>query len=162
MTTITQAHLKSLLTYDPDTGEFRWKVQRSNRAPIGSIAGCSDKYGYIVVRVDGTLYKAHRLAWLYMYGEWPDGQIDHINGIRTDNRIGNLRVLPQRHNAENRRWPSKNNKSGFLGVRTMSHGYVAVITINGKGHNLGYFKKPEEAHQAYLKAKRELHEGGVL
>ena len=76
---ITQSRLKSLLTYDADTGEFCWAVSTSNRTPVGSVANCRDKNGYVVIRVDKKLYKAHRLAWLYEYGVWPTKNIDHIN-----------------------------------------------------------------------------------
>jgi hypothetical protein len=155
---ITQDRLKSLLTYDPDTGEFRWKVQRSNRAPIGSIAGCSDKYGYIVVRVDGTLYKAHRLAWLYHYGVLPHKHIDHINQTPGDNRISNLRLANQHENNQNRR-TQKNSSSGITGVSwNKAHGrWQARIYTDGKCVSLGMHATKEAAITARADAERKLY-----
>lgn len=92
---MTQHRLKELLSYDPDTGIFTW-IKRSNNT-----AGAVDAYGYTVIRIDTVLYKAHRLAWLYMHGEFPAGNLDHINQVKSDNRIDNLRVVSQSQNMQN-------------------------------------------------------------
>ena len=89
---ITQDDLKSLLTYDPDTGEFRWRFSRP-RCAKGALAGTASYHGYTVIKINGRSYRAHRLAWLYEYGRWPNGELDHINRRRSDNTIANLREV---------------------------------------------------------------------
>lgn len=103
MGNLTQARLKEILHYDPDTGIFTRRLDRGPNAPKDSVAGTPDKNGYIVIKVDFTQYKAHRLAWLYIYGVWPNNQIDHINHIVDDNRIVNLRDVTNSENQANRR-----------------------------------------------------------
>lgn len=155
---ITQKHLKSLLTYDPDTGEFRWRIKRSNRAPKGSVAGCADKYGYIVIRLDGTLYKAHRLAWLYCYGELPSKNIDHINQTPGDNRIANLREADQHENNQNRR-VQRNSSSGITGVslhKASQRWHARIYTRNGC-RSLGYYDTKDAAAQARRAAELEIY-----
>ena len=97
---LTAERLREVLAYDPDTGVFTWKARTSpfSRVNVGDVAGNLRRDGYIEICVDGRKHQSHRLAWLYVYGEWPADQIDHINGIRTDNRIANLR---EANNAEN-------------------------------------------------------------
>lgn len=110
--------LKELLHYESETGVFYWLVSNSNRIKVGDVAGCVNPYGYVVIRIDGHLYRAHRLAWLYVYGNYPEGKqpfIDHINGNPSDNRITNLRCSSLAENQKNRKINS-NNKSGVLGV----------------------------------------------
>ena len=91
MKTLTAARLRELLQYDPETGVFTRLVKTSNGIKVGDVAGTADARGYILIRVDGWLHLAHRLAWLHMTCEWPKGMIDHINGVRDDNRWSNLR-----------------------------------------------------------------------
>jgi hypothetical protein len=86
---LTAERLRELFTYDPETGVFSWRARTSNRIKIGDAAGSRD-HGCICIVVHGNRYYAHRLAWLYMHGEWPAKQIDHLNGDRCDNRITNL------------------------------------------------------------------------
>ena len=100
MTQITQSELIRLVTYDANTGVIAWRVQRGPNA-VGRVADCHDHHGYIVVRVNRVLYKAHRLAWLYTYGEWPEDELDHINRVRNDNRIANLRLSDRARNPKN-------------------------------------------------------------
>lgn len=143
---ITQKRLKKLLKYDPDTGEFRWRIRRSNRAPKGSIAGCRDRYGYVVIRLDDMLYKAHRLAWLYCYGTWPAKNLDHINQTPDDNRIANLREADQHENNQNRRL-QRNSTSGATGVslhKASQRWHARVYTREGC-RSLGYYDTKEAA-----------------
>ena len=111
---LTQACLKELLHYDPETGVFTWKVQRS-RVKAGTIAGHKNANGYIVIYVLNRPYKAHRLAWLYANGYFPPEDIDHINGAKADNRIQNLREASRKVNSRNQKIFCTNS-SGIPGV----------------------------------------------
>jgi hypothetical protein len=97
-----------------------------------------------------------------MTGAWPAGQVDHLNGARTDNRWTNLREATAAVNSQNQRVAYPRNKSGFLGVRAFRAGWTAQITVARKQVYLGNFSTPEAAHEAYVKAKRELHAGCTL
>lgn len=154
---LTAEQLRVLLSYDPDTGIFRRLVRTSNSVQVGDIAGGDNKKGYVKIRVFAQLIFAHRLAWLHHYGCWPDGEIDHINGLKSDNMIENLRVSDRSENIQNLRKAHADNVSGFLGVKRNGIGWAAKITINYEDKYLGTFKTPELAHAAYLKAKKELH-----
>ena len=136
---LTQSRLKEVLSYDPDSGKFTWKIHVSN-VKAGSVAGSLDFYGYINIRVDGKAYKAHRLVWLYTHGYDPENQIDHLNGVRNDNRITNLREVSQSCNMQNTKVRS-NNTSGFPGVywNKRDQKWKAYICIQGKNHGLGYY-----------------------
>lgn len=157
------AWLQQVLDYDPADGCFRWKVSRKNQyARAGSVAGYIDSGGYRIIEIKGKAYKAHRLVWFYMTGQWPKYNIDHINGEKHDNRFCNLRDATHSINMQNRRKPLPFNSTGFLGVRKNCRGFLASITVYGKRRNLGTYKTPEEAHAVYLKAKRKLHPGNTL
>ena len=158
---LTQAALRELLDYDPSTGEFVWKIMASTRAVVGSRAGKIDSYGYRSIKFNGLDYRAHRLAWLWIYGVWPTHQIDHINGVRDDNRISNLRDVPYVLNAQNKLGPQKNNKCGLRGVTSKGSKWQAQIRFPGGKCYLGTFDTREQAHVAYLEAKAALHEGYV-
>ena len=121
--------------------------------------GCKNFKGYIKINIYGKEYLAHRLAWLYVYGKLPESFLDHINEIRDDNRITNLRLATLQENYHNISKPQKNNKSGILGVCRANCGkkWRADICFNGKIKYLGVFNTAEQAYDAYLKAKRELH-----
>jgi hypothetical protein len=154
--TLTQEYLKSILRYDPETGLFTWAKKIPHSKSIAQAGGlCSQKYWRI--KINKRSYKAHRLAWLYVYGAMPDGQIDHINGIRSDNRMVNLRQAQASDNALNRTLVAKST-SGMLGVtyRKTSHTYVARLQVNGKRITIGYYDCPQKALQAYLSKKAEL------
>lgn len=155
---ITQDRLKSLLTYDPDTGEFCWRIRRSNRAPKGSVAGCKDRHGYVVIRLNTILYKAHRLAWLYCYGAWPVKNLDHINQNPSDNRISNLREVDQHENNQNRR-VQQNSTSGTTGVslHKASGRWHARIYAREGCRSLGYYATREAAARARRTAEREMY-----
>ena len=155
--------LRECLSYDSTTGRFTWlKVFRG--VTLGATAGSSDARGAVFIRVDGGRYPAHRLAWFYVNGVWPAFEIDHINGDPSDNRIANLRDVPHRTNQQNFKAAFKTNaSSGLLGVslHKASGLYRARITA-GQERCLGYFKTPDEAHAAYLAAKRMLHDGCTI
>ena len=157
MAELTQSYLKERLHYDPETGIFTWAVGcKGNRA--GDAAGSLKPSGYRQIMIDGRLYRAHRLAWLYVYGKWPADLIDHINGLRDDNRIVNLREATAAENQQNRT-ANANNASGFMGVYWHKRDckWRSHIKIEGRVKHLGCFDTPETASAAYLDAKAELH-----
>jgi len=161
---LTAARLRELLRYDPDTGAF---IRLSARASshIGKQAGCVNKtLGYVIISVEGVTYYGHRLAFLWMTGEWPQGQADHINGDRADNRWSNLRDVPKTVNVQNVHQARRHNASGLLGVRKSRGGgrWDGMITVDKRQKYLGSFATPEEAHAAYVEAKRRLHPGCTL
>lgn len=160
-TTVTAERLREALAYDRETGIFTWKVRPNRRIRLGSKAG-ADSMGYAVIKLDGYIYRANRLAWLYVRGRWPQWDIDHINGVTSDDSFANLRDVSKTVNQQNQRRPQKHNKTGFLGVSLTQYGYCAQISADGEHHFLGHFETPEEAHSAYLKAKRELHDGCTI
>lgn len=151
---MNQDQLKSILYYHQDSGVFYWRISSNMRIKPWDTAGKFDSDGYLQIRFAGKDYKAHRLAWLYVNGEFPNCQIDHINGIRKDNRICNLRTATIKQNAENRRI-SKKNTSGFRGVTLQKRTgkWQAQMTHNGKMLYLGLHSTPEEA-SAVVSAKR--------
>ena len=146
---LTAEVLRQLFSYSPGTGIFTRKVSTNNRTKIGEIAGCRRPDGYLCTRLGGKSYQMHRLAWLYVHGAWPDGQIDHINGDRTDNRISNLRDVSHVENGRNQKLGAT-NKSGANGVHWFSSRkkWRAAITVNGKSRHLGYFDTVAEASEA--------------
>lgn len=157
---LTQEIVRALLDYDESTGEFRWRFAVGQRASAGDSAGCVGTNGYVHMSVNGCVCYGHRLAWLYVYGEWPSEQIDHINGQRDDNRIANLRDVSHTENCHNKRAALPSNKSsGLLGVSwsQVMNKFVAQIVCNGVSHRLGYFDDKHEAHAEYVKAKRVMH-----
>jgi len=160
----TAARVRDVLAYNPETGVLRWRVSVSNNIKAGAVAGYVTSTGYRNVCVGWREYRAHRLIWLHVHGEWPRDQIDHINGKRDDNRLCNLREVTNRLNGENRTKSNRNSGTGLLGV-SLAKGdtrFRATITIAGKLRHLGYFATAEEAHCAYLSAKRVYHEGSTL
>lgn len=159
MTNITAERVRELLHFDPDTGEFRWLVAvNNNRVHAGTVAGHASRAGYCQIRIDGRLYYAHRLAWLWMTGDWPRGQIDHINCNRADNRWCNLRMATKAQNAINAHIRA-NNTSGFKGVswHAQCRKWVANINVNGEHHYLGEYDTRERAFIAYMFAAWKYH-----
>jgi hypothetical protein len=156
------AELRSTLRYDEITGEFYWLKSNSNCVKVGSKAGKGrNSHGYAEIKVNGRRYKAHRLAWLYVYSEWPD-QIDHINGVRHDNRIENLRSVSSKANTHNQRKAHVNSTTGVLGVVAKPSGkFVAEIRVNGKKKHIGTFDTAGAASAAYQNAKIQFHEGAI-
>lgn len=161
---LTQARLKEVLHYETTTGIFTYLLSRRTTI-IGTVAGTIWD-GYRWIYVEGKRFSAHRLAWLYVYGEWPKQQTDHINGIRDDNRIENLRDVSVNANQQNVRYGKSDNTSGYLGVSkrkdVKAKPWRAQILINGRMTHLGYFETPELAHAAYIKAKRIHHIGCTI
>lgn len=149
--------LRQVLEYDASTGIFRWKVRLSPYAPAGSIAGTISNQGYRHIAIDRVVYLAPRLAWLYVRGEWPAGEVDHRDMNRRNDRFDNLRLASNQQNSANRRvLPS--NKLGVKGVgistwrKRKPQRYRARIRVNGVLIHLGYFSTPEDAGAAYQKA----------
>lgn len=162
MTTANEA--RELLDYDAETGILTWKQDRmcgrayaQYRIAKGDVAG-SETGGYINVCLNGKLYRAHRLAWLIHYGEWPPNHLDHINGNRSDNRLCNLRTADAAGNARNAK-KRADNKSGFKGVclKKDTGKWGASIAVGGRKMHLGYYKSPKLAHEAYKAAATRLH-----
>lgn len=154
---MTKEDLEELLRYEPETGYFFWVSGQL----AGSRAGTLTSQGYIRIKIRQKLYRAHRLAWLIVHGSMPSIEIDHRNGVRSDNRIANLRLATGEQNRLNR-CLNANSSSGFKGVREAKDKvrpapFRAVISHRNKKINLGYFLTAEEAHEAYCKAARELH-----
>jgi hypothetical protein len=151
-------NIKNCLSYDKSTGKFTWLIPQK-KIKVGAMAGGIDKDGYIQIGFKGKLYRAHRLAWYFINGEFPSKDIDHINEIKTDNRIINLRLATQSENRQNVSAAHKDSKSGFLGVHwcNTKNMWIAKIQVLGKRKYLGSYNTPEAAHLIYLKAKKELH-----
>jgi hypothetical protein len=165
---LTAQAVRAALHYDPETGVFRWLGTQGPKSKNGGVAGAICGHtGYRKIRVNGVGCLAHRLAWLYMKGEWPKHLIDHMNHERADNRWANLREVTHRANVENKRLSSWNADCGHLGVSTSGDGYKgampykAAITHNGKHIFIGRFATPQEAAAAYLGAKRMVHRGFI-
>lgn len=146
MDKLTLKLLKKLLYYNHLTGIFTWKVSNNRRVKVGDIAGCKHHTGYIVIYVNNKQHLAHHLAWFYIYGVWPDNQLDHEDHIRHHNWISNLKEATHQENHCNRTMQS-NNTSGFTGVYECKQNgkWQASIIVKGKSKSLGYFKKKKDA-----------------
>ncbi len=142
--------LRQLFTYDEERGRLVWRQSWSNRIKIGQDAGCSRPDGYRVVHCNGHLYREHRLIWMYHYGSWPS-MIDHVNGIRSDNRIANLRPATRSQNMRNT-GAHMDNATGLKGVVRIGRKFSARILLEGKQKQLGVYATPHEAHAAYARA----------
>jgi hypothetical protein len=162
---LTQEYLKSILSYNHETGMFLWKERKKGRRMNKTSGHLNKSYGYIEIFIDGKSYYAHLLAWMYEYGYFSVKQIDHINNIRNDNRIINLREATQSQNSQNLKKAISSNKStGLLGAYRVkgTNRFTSKIKINDKTFNLGRFNTKEEAHKAYLDKKREIHPFNTL
>lgn len=159
---ITQERLRELVRYCPETGIFT-HLESKGRKKAGTTAGSLRLDGYVYIMIDGHRTFAHRFAWLYMTGEWPVADIDHIDGNKSNNAFNNLRDVSRSVNAQNQKRAKISNKLGLLGVSQLPSGnFKAIIVLNGNRNYLGVFSNSDDAHYAYLKAKRKLHEGCVI
>ena len=146
------ATLKRILRYSKQTGQFIWRVKYSRKVVKGNVAGGLNVAGYVVIGIDGRTYYAHRLAWFYVTGEWPN-QIDHRNGNRADNQWSNLRLATHQQNILNAK-KCQANTSGFKGVSWHKGAgkWSAYIILDGKKRHLGLYETPELAHLSYVNA----------
>jgi hypothetical protein len=154
---LTQERLQKLLHYDPQTGEFRWRVRMRPNIQAGDLAGTRMRSDYWCIHLDGRNYRAHQLAWLYMKGEWGRPVIDHRDGNPLNNRWRNLRLASHANNAANR--PRLcSNTSGFKGVTfdRRRGNWFAQITKQGRRYWIGRYATAQEAHEAYATAARLL------
>lgn len=152
---ISQEEIKELLDYNPETGELHWKHWRPGVRKDMS-AGCLRDDGYIQLIIGHRTYRAHRLAWMYVHGRWPDGDIDHVNMNRSDNRLANLREASRSQNVANSR-ARANNPTGLKGVSFCKRKgkFRSQIKIKGRQKFLGHFNSAEDAHAAYVKAAND-------
>ena len=157
---ITTEILKQPLNYDEETGIFTWVVNRGS-AKKGMIAGTLSG-GYMRIQICGKIYASHRLAWVFVYGVWPKNDIDHINCVKSDNRICNLREATRSENQQNFHKAHLDSASGLLGASHYKGRWIAQIQFGGRKKYLGHFSTKEEAHTAYLIEKRKLHPFGEL
>ena len=158
--TLSQPRLKEILEYQCETGDFIWKYRTSNRIKINDIAGCKhttkDGKTYILIRIDSVLYSAHRLAWFYVYGNWPLNEIDHIDGNGTNNKLNNLREATREINSKNIRLRT-DNKTGHSGInwREDLRKWRVSISIGGKLKYYGCYKHKVDAVIARKMAEYE-------
>lgn len=155
MKKISHEKLKKALNYNEHTGIFIRSQKSLGRGKVGDVAGSVTNRGYVVISIFNTQVRAHRLAWFYVYGVFPDS-IDHINGIKTDNRIKNLRNVSQQENTKNRAL-NKNNKSGVSGVRWVQSvsKWISRISVGGKHIGLGYFDNKFDAVAVRKSAEKQ-------
>lgn len=155
---LTQEKLKEKLKYSLTTGLFIWINGNGKSVKAGNVAGCFDQDGYIKIKINRTLYMAHRLAWLYVYGNFPSDQIDHINCFKSDNRISNLREATASQNHHNL-YKNKNNTSGYKNVCFIKgrKKWRAGCYLKGKFNLIGYFSSPELAYEKYVEFAKKHH-----
>jgi hypothetical protein len=155
-TALSQARLKEVVNYDPLTGILTWLSTRG-RCVYGSEAGTIRWNGYKRVQIDSRTYAVHRLIWLYVYGEWPEEDLDHIDADRSNNRVDNLRLASRSQNLMNRD-KSPRNTSGYKGVSLdkKRNKWDARITAYGRQHCLGLFDNKLDAYKAYCAKEKEL------
>lgn len=155
---LTQDYLKSILHYDPDTGVFTWLKKLSNNTKVMGVAGTIAQDGYVKIRINSQGYPAHRLAWFYFYGTFPQEQLDHINLNRSDNAIKNLRIASHSDNQRNKKI-SKSNKSGYKNVSWCARAkkWKVGLKVNGKSIHFGYFSDVNDANIAATNARNLMH-----
>ncbi len=159
---LTHERLRELLHYDPETGVFTWIVRRGH-VPAGTVAGLRSDKWYVSITIDGYVHRAHRLAWLYVHGRWPEQKIDHKNGVRSDNRLCNLRDVSSLFNSQNIVSAQSHSITGIRGVSihaTSRLKYRARIKV-GSVHICKHFSTLDEAENFYLETRKEKHVGFV-
>jgi len=151
------------LNYDKETGIFTWKYDGTRGVKAGHVAGTKMNTGYICLSVKGKKALGHRVAWLFAHGEFAQGNIDHINRDKADNRIANLRLATSEQNAQNR-LKNCTNTSGFKGVtwHKRDKRWQAAITVKRKVLHLGYYKTPEDAYLAYIEASKNYQSHSIF
>lgn len=152
---ITAEYLRSIVSYDPETGVLL-SIGGRKRVPDGKVLGCLDHQGYRLIKIAGKMYKAHRLAWLYMTGTFPKEEIDHINHAVDDNRWGNLREATTAENLRHRRW-SKKPSSGARGVYPCGKKFRVRISVDGKNRHFGTFEDCELAELVASEVRRKTY-----
>ena len=154
---LTAKEARRIWRYEPLTGKFYWRVKVTDKTVIDNIAGSAATNGYWQLKYQGYGYRAARVAWLIMTGEWPHPQVDHINGNRRDDRFSNLRESTQQQNMQNRAVQG-HNKSGLKGVWSRPNGkYAAYISLGDRMKYLGEYSKASDAKAAYDSAALRLH-----
>ena len=155
---LTQARLRDVVSYDPSTGEFRWRITRL-KAKAGKIAGSINGKGYRYIKIDGVPYLAQRLAWLYVTGEWPDKIVDHADGDKDFNAFDNLRLATDAESSRNGPARKRFRRASYKGVHWHAQGrkWRARIIVGYKEIHLGLFDDPLEAHLAYIAASKRYH-----
>lgn len=162
---LTVDYLKERLEYDQSSGLFYHKHDFGSRYKKGDRAdtpGHARLSGYRLINLLNQKFLAHRVAWLYVHGVFPDLHVDHINGDKSDNRICNLRIVDLQKNIQNQRKPSKRSTTGVLGVHMHQGKFRAALTVDRKRIHIGMYETKEAAYAAYLDAKRRLHPGCTL
>lgn len=158
-------YLRSQFRHDPAAGKLYWTVNKRGPVRAGDEVGVTN-HGYRQTKLDQTVLMVHRIIWALHFGYWPTGDIDHIDGDPSNNKIENLRDVTRAVNMQNRHAPKRNSVSGFLGVhrcaKDLKKPWVAKIVVDGVGKHLGYHESPELAYAAYLSAKRQCHEGCTI
>jgi hypothetical protein len=159
---ISVDRVRELFNYDHVTGIFIRRIKTGKNTVVGSIVG-SRSNGALVTMIDGKNYYLHRLAWIHFYGEFPRKEIDHIDGNPSNNAIDNLRDVCSSINSQNRIHVSRRSSTGLLGAYKYGNGkFCSRISVNGKNVALGVFSNAQEAHDAYVAAKRIHHPGNTL
>lgn len=149
--------LRECFNYDPTTGVITWAKPTSSKRKIGDTAGCVANTGYIVIRLDGVMMLAHRAAWAMVFGVWPEHEIDHINRVRHDNRLANLREATRAQNSRNST-TRRNNPIGLTGVVRKGRRFQARICIDGRSIFLGSYTTAKDASDAYKVAAKAVEQ----
>lgn len=154
MSKLDSTRLRELLDYNPDTGVFTWVAPTNRRIRVGARTGQIRPDGYVQLQVDGVRYLAHRVAWCYVYGDWPPGELDHINRARNDNRIANLHVVTRSENMRNQSAARGSNPYLGVSLHKASGRWAAQLSIAGHNTHLGLFDTAEQAQAAYAAEKQ--------
>lgn len=151
----TAEQIRERINYNPETGIITWRTIKGTKTKVGQIAGNVHAAGYTRVRIDDVMYKAHRLAWVWMTGNWPSGIVDHINRNNADNRFCNLRVVTHKQNIENNNGQGYRSRSGVKGVywHNQSKKWRSQICHFQKVIHIGLFNSIEEAQKARIAAE---------